>query len=438
MQVHLEYGRTGLDVELPDRNMVGCLEYRPADPLPDPDAAVRQSLTRPVGTPPLAEIARGRRNACVVVSDVTRPVPNRVLLPPILETLEAAGIPRGEILLLVATGMHRPNVGDELVEMLGPFIAANYRIENHHGPNRAEHAYLGDTERGTPVWIDTRYVTADLKLTTGLIEPHFMAGFSGGRKLICPGLAGLETVKVWHGPRFLEHPNARNGCLDGNPVHEENTLIARMAGCDFIVNVVIDGQRRILRVVAGEMVAAHLEGVAFARQPVTATLPKPVDIVVTTSAGYPLDTTFYQCVKGMVTALPVVKPGGTIILAAGLSEGIGSPEFQRVFEENPTLEGFMDRILANGNGAGIRNEGAQPGYFVMDQWQVEELAKAKRHAKVKVVSDGLPPETLRRLFVEPSPSVEQAVADSLAEYGPNATIAVIPEGPYVLAELSPV
>ena len=222
--------------------------------------------------------------------------------------------------------------------------------------------------------------SADLKITTGLIEPHFMAGFSGGRKLICPGLAGLETVRVWHGPDFLEHPNARNGCLEGNPVHEENTAIARMAGCDFIVNVVIDAQRRILRVVAGDMEAALLEGVAFAREPVTATLPEPADIVVTTSAGYPLDTTFYQCVKGMVTALPIVKPGGTIILAASLSEGIGSPEFRRVFDENPTLDGFMERIL-------------NKSYFVMDQWQVEELAKAKRQAKVKVVSDGLPPET---------------------------------------------
>lgn len=422
MKVHLEYGRTGLDVDLPDRNVVGCLQYRLADPLAEPDSAVRQALANPTSTPPLAELARGRRNACVVISDVTRPVPNRILLPPILETLETAGIPRSEILILVATGMHRPNLGDELIEMIGPEIAANYRIENHHGPVREEHTYLGETKRGTPVWVDSRYVAADLKITTGLIEPHFMAGFSGGRKLICPGLAGLDTVKVWHGPKFLEHPNARIGCLDGNPVHEENTEIGRMAGCDFIANVVIDAKRQILCVVAGDMVAAHREGVAFARKPVTATLPEPVDIVVTTSAGYPLDATFYQCVKGMVGAMPIVKPGGTIILAAALSEGIGSHEFQQVINDNPTIDGFMDRIL-------------HQGYFVMDQWQIEELAKAKRHANVKVVSDGLPADTLRRLYIEPAPSVEAAVADSLAEYGPDATIAVIPKGPYVLAEL---
>ncbi len=354
MRVRLEYGRTGLEASLPERNLAGVLRCRPSEPLADPVAAVRRVLEQPAGAPPLRELARGRRNACVVISDVTRPVPNRVLLLPILETLEAAGIPRREILILVATGLHRPNLGDELIEMLGPEVAAEYHVENHHGRQRDEHDFLGLSPRGLPVWIDSRYVRSELKITTGLIEPHFMAGFSGGRKLICPGLAALETVGAWHGPDFLEHANARNGCLDGNPVHEESTAIARMAGCDFIVNVVIDAQRRILHVSAGEMEAAFLDGVAFARRHVTATLPAPADVVVTTGAGYPLDATFYQSIKGMVAALPVVKPGGTVILAAGLSEGIGSPEFQRLFDEHPTLDAFMERLL------GRRKRGQSP------------------------------------------------------------------------------
>jgi nickel-dependent lactate racemase len=411
-----------LDVDLPDRHLVACLQYKPADPLSDPEKTIQERLACPTGTPSLLDLARGRRNACIAICDVTRPVPNRIVLPPILKTLEAAGIARDQILILVATGMHRPNEGDELVEMVGPWVAENYRIENHHGPVQDEHTYLGKTDRGTPVWIDTRYATADLKITTGLIEPHFMAGFSGGRKLICPGMAGLETVKQWHGPDFLEHPNSRCGCLAGNPVHEENTAIGRMAGCDFIVNVVIDAKRKILHVVAGDMVAAFEEGVAFARKPVTATVPEPVDIVVTSSAGYPLDATYYQSIKGMVGAMSIVKPGGTIILAASLSEGIGSPEFRSLFDDNATLDLFMERLLSKQS-------------FVMDQWQLEEYAKVRRHAKIKVVSDGLPPETLRRLFVESAPSVESAVAEALAEYGPNATIAVIPKGPYVMAEV---
>jgi len=423
MRVHLEYDRRGLVVDLPDRQFVKCLGYQPAEPLVDPRAAIRQRLAEPIGSPPLADLARTADNACVVISDVTRPVPNSTLLPPLLATLEQSGIARERILLLVATGLHRPNLGDELLEMVGSFVAGNYRIENHDGRDLSQHTYLGESPRGVPVWIDSRYVEAGLKVTTGLIEPHFMAGYSGGRKLVCPGLAALETIKVWHSPEFLEHPNARTGCLENNPVHEENTWIAQHAGCDFILNAVIDQRRRILSVVAGDMEAAFTEGVDFVRKIVTDTLSEPVDIVVTSSAGYPLDTTFYQSVKGMVAGLPIVKPGGTIILAAGMSEGIGSPQFQQIFDENRSLEAFMDGIQ-------------QDDYFVMDQWQVEELAKVRRKAAVVVVTDGLQPETLARLFVEAAPTVEAAVADALAQYGNDATIAVIPKGPYVIAEVA--
>ncbi len=423
MRVKLEYGRQGLYADLPDERIVRTLSYKDAAPLSDPAGALRAMLASPIGTPPLAEIAKGRKDACIVICDITRPVPNELILRPMLEILEAAGIPREKITILVATGLHRPNEGEELFEMVGEHIAANYQIENHHGQELSEHTYLGDSPRGVPVWIDSHYVNADLKITTGLIEPHLMAGFSGGRKLICPGIAALETVKVWHGPDFLEHPKADCGILDGNPVHEENTWIGRHTGCDFIVNVVIDSQRRPLKWVAGDMVAAFEEGVKFVRGVVRDTVAEPVDIVVTSCAGYPLDTTFYQAVKGMTGALPIVKEGGTIILCASLTEGIGSPQFQRLFTENPSLEVFVERILGK-------------DYFVMDQWQLEELAKVRRKAKVKIVSDGLSADTLNGLFVESAPSIEQAVADSLAEYGPTAKIAVIPKGPYVLAQVA--
>jgi len=423
MRVRLEYGRTGLLVDLPADRVVRKLAYKDAVPLPQPEQVLRELLARPRGTPSLAELARGRRDACILVCDITRPVPNELILRPMLETLERSGIPRENILILVATGLHRPNEGAELVEMLGQHIVDHYRVENHDGQRLDEHMYLGDSPRGVPVWIDSRYVRADLKIATGLIEPHLMAGFSGGRKLICPGIAALETVKVWHGPDFLENPRADCGILVGNPVHEENTWIGRHAGCDFIVNVVIDSERRPLKFVAGDMVEAFEEGVEFVRDVVRDTVDQPVDIVVTSCAGYPLDTTFYQSVKGMTGALPIVKQGGTIIIAASMSEGIGSPQFQQLFREHASLEQFVERILGK-------------DYFVMDQWQLEELAKVRRKAKVKVVTDGLSPEVLAGLFVEPASSVEQAVADSLAEYGSDACIAVIPKGPYVLAQLA--
>jgi nickel-dependent lactate racemase len=266
-------------------------------------------------------------------------------------------------------------------------------------------------------------VNADLKIATGLIEPHLMAGYSGGRKLICPGVAALETVKRWHGPELLEHPKADCGILDGNPVHDENTQIARMAGCDFIVNVTLDSERRVTSVVAGDMEKAFLEGVRFMESVCKAVVTEAVDIVVTSSAGYPLDTTFYQAVKGLTGCLPIVKQGGTIILAASLSEGLGSAEFQSLFRENPSLEIFMERILGK-------------EYFVLDQWQLEELAKVRRKARVKIVSDGIPTNILSKCFVETAPTVEQALSDSLAEYGPSAQVAVIPKGPYVLPVVS--
>ena len=422
MRIKLDYGRSGLFVELPDENVVKILRYRPAEPLADPRGVIRELLWRPIGTPPLAEIAAGRRSACIAVCDITRPVPNELILSEMLPVLEMAGIPREKILILIATGLHRPNLGKELVQILGAEIAEKYWVENHSGQHLEEHEYLGESPRGVPIWIDRRYLQADLKITVGLIEPHFMAGYSGGRKLVCPGLAALETVRVWHSPRFLEHPRARSGVLEGNPVHEENTWIARRAGCDFIVNVVLDEERRVVHAVAGDMEAAFLEGVRFVDTMVRDTVPEPVDVVVTTSAGYPLDATFYQSVKGMVAAEPIVKPGGTVILAAEISEGIGSPEFQQIFREHSSLDEFMERIT-------------QGNYFRMDQWQLEEMAKVRRKARIVVVTEGLSATQLERLFVESAPSVEAALEECRRRYGPNMTVAVIPKGPYLIADV---
>ena len=419
MRITLDYGKVGLPVEIPDRNLVGPIELATTQPLTHPVAALQAALQAPTGTPPLGELAQGKRSACVLICDITRPVPNSFLLPPILDTLERAGVPREEILILIATGLHRPNEGDELVELVGREVASNYRVENHDGRSLADHTYLGETPSDVPVWIDTRYLEAELKLATGLIEPHLMAGFSGGRKLICPGIAALETVKEWHSPRFLEHPLADCGNLEGNPVHEENTRIARLAGCDFIVNVTLDRDRQITSVVAGDMEQAFLQGVETARAAAEVPLDAPCDVVVTSSAGYPLDTTFYQSVKGLRGVLPIVKQGGTIVLAAELSEGVGSQEFEQLLEEFDDLDLFMERILDR-------------DYFVLDQWQVEELAKVRRKADVRYVTDGLPADRLNRMFVEAAASVEDAVEDALAAHGRDARVAVVPKGPYVM------
>ena len=274
LKLTLDYGRTGLAVEIPADRVVGPLALRDVPALVDPERDVAAALEEPIGTPSLREIARGRKDACILICDITRPVPNRTILRPMLKVLHEAGIPRDRTLILVATGLHRPSTPAEKEEMLGAEIAAGYRVEDHFGTRLDEHTLVGTTSRGIPGWIDTRYVQADLKIATGLIEPHLMAGYSGGRKLICPGVAALETVKRWHGPELLEHPNADCGILDGNPVHEENTAIARMAGCDFIVNVTLDSRRQVTSVVAGDMEKAFLAGVKFMEGICRAAVPR--------------------------------------------------------------------------------------------------------------------------------------------------------------------
>ena len=422
MQVKMRYGTGTLPIEIPDKNVVKVLEISDSIPLPDEDGAVREAIAHPIASSPLAEIARGRKSACIVISDITRPVPNKVILPPMLETLEASGIPRDHITILIATGIHRPNNAEELEIMVGRDIMKHYRIVNHFSQKLETHTYLGRTENGTPVHIDKTYLEADLKVITGLIEPHLMAGYSGGRKAICPGIASIETMKVMHGPELMEHPKSSVGILEGNPFHIEATEIALMAGADFNLNVAIDKARRIIGVFAGDMVESHLIGSGFVEKQAKVTLPAPADAVVVSSAGYPLDTTFYQAVKGLLTAVEIVKQGGSILLVAACSEGIGSKPFTDLIFKTDDLTAFVQ---------GLYN----PANFIIDQWQLEELAKVARKADIYFYTDGIPYHQRTKLFVHPLQNPQEGIEEFLERYGENAQIAVIPEGPYVLAQL---
>ena len=414
----MRYGREWLEVELPRKNLVAVLEM-PEGLAPLGRERIERGLDEPIGSAGLEELCRGKREACVLVSDVTRPVPNREILPPLLSRLEGCGIPRDGISLLIATGLHRVNTPHELEEMLGGTIARGYRVVSHNSRDRGMAKDLGTTKRGTPVVVNRIYAESELKVGTGLIEPHLMAGFSGGRKAICPGMCYPETVRVLHGPRLLESPLATCGLLAGNPLHEELTEVARTVGMDFLVNVVNDRQRRPVGVFAGDMEAAFLQGADFCRKAVEARVPEAVDVVVTSSAGYPLDTTYYQSIKGIVGALPILKPGGTIVMAAGCEEGLGSPEFTDLLLSMPDLETFEKRLWSD-------------GFFVVDQWQLQELAKARKTAEVLVFTDNLDADLRKRLLVPCVGSVEEGVEMALRRCGPDATLAAIPEGPYVL------
>ncbi len=424
MKVHIAYGKNGLDIDVPDKNLVKILDQAGAPALPDPVVELRRLLDHPLDSPPLAALARRATSACIVISDITRPVPNTTLLPPVLQTLEHSGIAPDRIHILIATGLHRPSTSGERRLLLGNMIPGRYPVSDHHARERAEQRFLGITSRSTPVLIDETYCRADLKITTGFIEPHLMAGFSGGRKLVAPGCAGEETIKALHSPRFLEDAHCREGCIEGNPLHDELLGIAEMAGHDFIVNVSLDAQHRITGMFVGHPVTAHALGILHVRNAVNASMHQPADIVVTTSAGFPLDLTYYQAVKGMTAALPVVRDGGTLIVAAECSEGLGSKEFSAMATRYSSAETFIDAILKNP--------------VAIDQWQLEESAKAARKTSVVVVADGIPALQKEKLFVNSAPSVEHALQDAFKRHGADATVAVIPNGPYTLVNVDPI
>jgi lactate racemase len=419
MQIRLDYGRTGLDVELPADLRLSIVEPSKGVPLADPGAAIAAALAQPIGTPPLAERARGRRDAVVVISDKTRPVPYGIVLPPLLETLERAGVGRDRIELLVATGLHRSNTPDELAAMTSPEIVARYRLRNHVARDAGQHVHLGRTARGTEIWLDRGFIDADLKVVTGLIEPHLMAGFSGGRKAVAPGCAAVETMRSLHGATMLEAALGP-GIIDGNPFHQELLDIARRVGVDFMCDVSIDRGRRLTGVFAGDLEQAHAAGVRAVEQHVRVDIEDAADVVIASAGGFPLDDTYYQAIKGMVAALNIVRRGGTIILVAAITEGIGSPEFQRLLAETRGNDDFMARITS-------------PNFFSIDQWMVQHLCQVRRKAEVILVSRGVAAAEAPGLLVAGAPTVENALAACLDRYGRQAHVAILPQGPYVLA-----
>jgi nickel-dependent lactate racemase len=420
MRIELAFGKTGLPVDLPEGYQYRVLEARSAKPLADASAAIEEALDRPIASPPMGELARGKSTAAISVCDITRPAPNRQTLPPVLRRLEAAGVTRDGITILIATGLHRPATDPEIREICGEEIAARYRVVNHHARELSEHRYLGETASGTPVYIDERFVSADLHITLGFVEPHLMLGYSGARKLVAPGLAAQETIKVLHSPKFMRDARACEGSIDDNPLHRELLEIAGMARHDFILDVALARTREIAGVFAGHPVEAHRRGVEFVSRVMLEQIDGPVDAVITTAAGYPLDLTYYQAIKGITAAQHIVKRGGRILLVAACEEGSGAPEFTRMVAEHRSDKAFMDAIVD------------RP--VVVDQWQLEKLGLVTAKAEVLFYVPGLPREYHDALWGRSYRSADEAVKALMQGLPSNAKVAVIPEGPYVLAQ----
>ena len=419
MRATLAFGRHGLEIDLPDTHEYTVLQCPSIAPLPDPVASIEAALDDPIAGESLARLATGKSSAAISVCDITRPAPNPVVLPPLLRRLQAAGIPKAGIRILIATGLHRAATPAEIRQIVGEETAANFEILNHDARNASQHRRLGTSKTGTPVFVDERFMSADLHLSLGFIEPHLMLGFSGGRKLIAPGLAAEATIKELHSSRFMRDPRAREGSIDDNPLHAELLEIARMARHDLIVDVSLTRERKIAAVFAGEPEAAHRAGVQFVSNALMQTVKKPFDAVITSGAGYPLDMTFYQSIKGITAASQIVRQGGNILLFGACDEGVGAPEFSRMVAEHTSDSEFLRSI-----------EGVP---VTIDQWQLEKLALATQKARVSYCVPGVPDAVMGGLWGPGFRSPADAVRALFATLSPSSRIAVVPEGPYVLA-----
>ena len=419
MRAQLAFGRTGLEIDLPDTHEYTVLRSPALAPLPDPGGAIEAALERPTAGESLAALAKGKRSAAISVCDITRPAPNPVVLPPLLRQLQAAGIPKDGIRILIATGLHRAATPAEIRQIVGEETAANFEVLNHDARNGAQHRRLGTTRSGTPVFVDERFIGADLHLSLGFIEPHLMLGFSGGRKLVAPGLAAEATIKELHSSRFMRDPRAREGSIDDNPLHAELLEIARMARHDFIVDVSLTRDRKIAAVFAGEPEGAHRAGVQWVSSSILQKFEEPFDAVITTGAGYPLDMTFYQSIKGITAAAQIVRQGGKILLFGACDEGVGAPEFTRMVCEHKSDAEFLRSI-----------EGVP---VTIDQWQLEKLALTTQKAHVSYCVPGVPEQFIGGLWGPGFRRPDEALRAWFAGLPRDSRIAVVPEGPYVLA-----
>jgi nickel-dependent lactate racemase len=421
MRVHLDYGADGLAVELPDDNIT-VIEPFPRPAVADPHQTLLDAIRAPIGCAPLREQVRPGHRLGISVCDITRAQPRREQIRALFE--EMPDVRPADVTIFIATGTHRSNTDAELERMLGRDILNTCRVVNHDSRNASTLAAVGRTPTGVPVLLNREFLNADIRITTGFVEPHFFAGFSGGPKMVAPGLAGIETVMTLHDASRIGHPNATWGVTEGNPVHDDVRAIARMVGVHFAVDVTLNRDQKITAAFAGDILDQHRAACAYAKDTAMRAVPAAFDVVLTTNSGYPLDQNLYQAVKGMSAAAKIVKPGGTIICAAECRDGLPNHgSYGAVLASQPSPEALLAMINA-------------PGYSVPDQWQVQVQAQILMKAQVLVKTDGLGPADLRAAHFTPADDVERAVRDALKRAGPGATLCVLPQGPQTIPYLS--
>jgi len=422
MILSLAYGRAGLKIDLPDEWNVTVIEPSYVPGLADPEEKIVRSLRDPIQAAPLRDQVHSEDRVGIVFSDITRPVPNRTILPAVLS--ELSHVPAQNVTLFNALGTHRSNTASELSEMLGECAAKGYRIVQNDAFDQSTQVHLGPSTRGHDIWLNRELVECDVKILTGFIEPHFFAGFSGGGKAVMPGMAGQETVLGNHDAGMIADPNATWGVTSGNPIHDEIMEIAQRLPRTFLVNVALNKEKQIIQVFSGSLTDAHAAGCAFVKEKTMAPVPHFFDVVVTTNSGYPLDLNLYQAVKGMSAAAQIVRPGGAIIIAADCWDGIPDHGlYGELLFQSKSPEALLSMIHS-------------PGFLKQDQWQAQIQAQIQLHADVYVYSDNLSDEQITGALLRPCRNIRETLERLVADAGDGISICVLPEGPQTIPFVS--
>ncbi|MDD5598609.1 MAG: nickel-dependent lactate racemase [Victivallaceae bacterium] len=422
-KISVPYAHTYLEAEIPERNFRGIFAPKHLRDYAGMTQSelVRRALANPIASPRLEELVKDKKNMVIITSDHTRPVPSKVIMPEILAAART-GNPDIDVTILVATGFHRATTREELINKLGTDIVDNERIIVHDSQDKSSLVQLAPLPSGGELWVNKLAVETDLLIAEGFIEPHFFAGFSGGRKSVLPGVAGAQTVLANHCAEFIASPHARTGALENNPVHRDMLFAAGEAKLAFIVNVIIDEKKNVVKAFAGDFRQAHEAGCAFLEGQVRIEVPLS-DIVITSNGGYPLDQNIYQAVKGMTAAEAAVQKGGVIIMVAACNDGHGGQSFF----DNMANSHCPGEVLAKALKV-PRNK------TVPDQWEFQILARVLKHCAVIMVSDMCPPEMIKAMHMKHAFTLDEAIAEALRLKGENAGIAVIPDGVSVIVK----
>ena len=420
-EVKLLYGKNGITLNIQDDWNANIIRKPLMPIINDISGEVNKALNNPINSLSIDKISSKGKSVCILVCDITRPVPNKLFLKQIILKFINAGISADNILIIIATGLHRPASQDEINEIIGSsWVLKNIKIENHFARDDSMHKNIGTTKQGNIVKLDKRFVDADIKIATGLVEPHFMAGYSGGRKVIAPGIAHADTITTFHSARYMENPNATSCNLINNPLHEDQLEIVNMIGQIYAINCVIDEERNLSYINFGDIISSHMKAVNFVSSFAKVKCNNSYNTIITTAAGAPLDGTFYQTVKGMVTPLEILKKGGDLIITSECSEGLGSEEFiasqKKLLEIGPNK--FLENIL-------------KKDFAAIDEWQTEMEIKSLIKGNIFLFSEGLSEKDKLYTGVNIINNIAKTIDESIKRHN-NNNIAIIPEGPYVI------